>query len=179
METLNLILDLAYEIGFNIVSSFFIYGAIGSFIGFIIAVWAVRKINKAKGFQRAFGLWTFAAKLNMVYLPIVGIILFGTLGGTYGLNSSINGYLESAVSFSFDQLTPYVNDDIIAKTIAEYGASFMITDVIDTMFWIAYRGIFIFGFFTLMQWPIIEFIIHKVYSIIFGTRNDVVKYSYS
>lgn len=176
METLNLILDFAYEIGMGVVSSFFIYGFISSIIGLTFGIWAVRKINKYNGFQRAFGLWTFIAKLNMVYLPIIAMISLGFLGGIYGLNDSINSYIESAVHFSIDEVSPYLSADIMTSTVAKYGTSYMVTDVIDTMFWFAYRGVFIFFFITLMQWPILEFVAHKVVSMFFPSKSQQLTY---
>lgn len=176
METLNLILDLAYEIGMGVVSSFFLYGFLSAVFGLFIGIWAVRKINKNKGFQRAFGLWTFVAKLNMVYLPVVAMISMGILGGIYGLNGSINSYLETAVHFSIDELGPYVTSDIMSTTVAKYGTSYLVTDIIDTMFWVAYRGAFIFLFITMMQWPIFEFLAHKLISVFIPVKTSQLSY---
>jgi len=176
METLNLILDLAYEIGMSVVASFFIYGLLSATIGLFIGIFIVRKINKNQGFQRAFGFWTFVAKLNMVYLPIVTMISMGVLGGIYGLNDSINSYLETAVHFSLDELSPYLTNDVMTTTVAKFGTSYMITDVIDTMFWVAYRAAFVFFFITLLQWPIIEFIVHKLISAFIPIKSNQLSY---
>ena len=104
METFDTLLNSICEFGTDIFLSFFGYGFIGSLVGLFGMIYIVRRLSKAGKFDRPNKFWGFLASINKFYLPVVFMVLFGFLFGTYGVNSKINDHVEKTIYMTVDQM---------------------------------------------------------------------------
>ena len=104
MEGFDTILNSICEFGTDIFLSFFGYGFIGSLVGLFGMIHVIRRLNKSGKFNRPNRLWSFIASINKFYLPVVFMVFFGFLFGTYGVNSKINDHVEKTIYSTVDQM---------------------------------------------------------------------------
>lgn len=104
METFDTIINSIYEFGSDVFFAFFGYGFVGSMIGLIGTIIIVSKLSKAGKFDRPNKVWRFFASINKVWLPLVAMVFFGCMFGTYGVNSKINDHVESTIYATIDEM---------------------------------------------------------------------------
>lgn len=224
METFNSIVDSVFSFGADIFSTFIISGFIGSMVALFISVYAIRRMSRARMFDRPFKLWTWVVCINKVYLPMVMMVLVGMLSGIYGVNSSVNEFVEMKIQSTLQhtdlaqldveklalhmegqqtmeemivgELHKNGNEDhhtntIIAKALMSelgypteidefakkmrgadwrqlnkgisFGVSYIATDYIDGIFWMAYRLVFMFILVACIKLPALELILFFLY----------------
>jgi len=169
MEALNQLFDLGYELGMGVITSMLMYSFAFGLFGLATAIMMVRLISKKKGFDRPFALWSFVAKLNKLYLPLLAMVGLAAIGAVYGINDFINGQVEAAVYNSVDQVNAIAQQDGMAVFLAKHGGAYAATGYVDGLFAAAYSAVFFTCFITFLQLPFYEFIAYGVYRLLFGS----------
>jgi hypothetical protein len=132
MESLNVFLDtIANQIGaafLSIIGHSFFFGLTGLVIAFLF----IGLGRKRKWFNRSFGLWSFVAKLNYIYLPVLFLVFGASAGVLKGVHSSAGNIIDSASDELVAYGQSYIVDfqDYIANTPIEV-AGVSIKDVVD------------------------------------------------
>jgi len=104
METINSIFDSIFSFGADIFTTFIISGFIGSMVALFVSTYIIRRISRAGVFDRPLKLWTWIVCINKVYLPVVMMVLVGTLSGIYGVNNSVNEFVEEKVEMTLNSV---------------------------------------------------------------------------
>lgn len=94
MDTLNWLTNEISNIFSSLVWSAFTWASIFGLLGFISSIFMVRFLNKRGYFQRANKVWTFVAKINLVYLPLILPIYFAAMGAIFGVHQTTNTWIE-------------------------------------------------------------------------------------
>lgn len=98
METANWLLSEITSIFGSAIWSFFSKGALFGLIGLIIGIVLVRRWNKRKLFSRPNKAWTFLAKINLLYIPILFSLLFGVFASVFGIQKTTNNWIKSSTN---------------------------------------------------------------------------------
>lgn len=96
METANWLLSEITSIFGSAIWSFFSKGALFGLIGLIGGIVLVRGWNKRKAFSRPNKAWTFLAKINLFYIPILFSLLFGVFASVIGIQKTTNNWIKSS-----------------------------------------------------------------------------------
>ena len=94
MDTLNWLTNEISNIIASFVWSAVTWASILGILGFIGSIFMVRFFNRQGYFQRTNRLWTFFAKLNLAYLPMLCASLFVALGVIYGVQKPTNNWIN-------------------------------------------------------------------------------------
>lgn len=94
MDTLNWLSNEIANIFSSLVWSAFTWATIMGLIGFIGSIFMVRLLNKRGYLQRQNRLWTFLAKMNLIYLPIILPVYFAAMGAIFGVHKTTNNWIE-------------------------------------------------------------------------------------
>ena len=65
-------------------------------IGLVTAIILISFGRRRKWFNRSFGLWTFVAKLNYLYLPVLFLVFGGAAGLLSGVHSAAGDIVDAA-----------------------------------------------------------------------------------
>jgi hypothetical protein len=100
----------------DFISSGLLCGLIGLIVG-IILVWFW---NKRKAFDRSNMVWSFLAKINLIYIPILFTILFGAFASVFSIQNTANKWIGGSVSSIQEYAVQYVPEveKITTKLIA-------------------------------------------------------------
>ena len=94
MDALNWLINEISTILSSLVWSAISWASIIGIAGFIASIFMVRFLNKQGYFQRSNKLWTFLAKMNLLYLPIIFPIYFAAMGAIFGVQQITNSWIE-------------------------------------------------------------------------------------
>ncbi|MFT5765778.1 MAG: hypothetical protein ACI8X3_003215 [Saprospiraceae bacterium] len=110
METLNAFFDtIASYIWsglFNIIGQ----GVLFAFLGLIIAILFINVGRRQKWFSRSFSLWTFVAKLNYIFLPVLFMVFGGTVGVLNGVHATAGNIIDDTSEELVDYSEVYITD---------------------------------------------------------------------
>ena len=96
METFNVFFNIiANEIG-SALMTILGQGILFAILGLVGGILLVNHLRKRKLFNRAFGFWTFVAKLNYVYLPFLLMVFGGSVGVLNGVHSAAENVIDVA-----------------------------------------------------------------------------------
>lgn len=96
MKTVDWLLSEVTSIFGTAIWSFFSKGALFGLIGLIVGIILVRRWNKRKAFSRPNRAWTFLAKINLFYIPILFSLLFGVFASVFGIQKTTNNWIKSS-----------------------------------------------------------------------------------
>lgn len=96
MEMANWLLSEITSIFGSAIWNFFSKGALFGLIGLIVGIVLVRRWNKRKFFSRPNKLWTFFAKINLLYIPILCSLLFGVFASIFGIQKTTNNWIKNS-----------------------------------------------------------------------------------
>lgn len=97
METTIWLLNEITKIFGSAIWSFFANGAFYGLVGLIWGVILVIILNKRKIFNRTNKVWTFFAKINLFYIPVLFSILFGVYASVFSLQNKIDNWIKGSV----------------------------------------------------------------------------------
>lgn len=96
METTNWLADESLSLFGSLGWNFFKYGTLYGILGLIGGIALAFFLNRHGIFQRTNKVWTYFAKLNFVYLPILLATLFGVFSAVNGIQKTVNAWIDDS-----------------------------------------------------------------------------------
>ncbi len=95
METHNFLDTIIHHIG-SAMMTIIGQGILFAAIGLVTAILFINYGRRRRWFNRSFGLWTFVAKLNYLYLPVLFVVFGGSAGILSGVHSAAGDIVDAA-----------------------------------------------------------------------------------
>lgn len=133
METFKLLLAMVQEQIASAITQLAGSVALGIFIGFVSGLCLIIAAKKNGWFKRNNVFWSFIARLNYVYIPVLFLALGGFFGAVRGIHKISGNFIDTStqpiVAYAQGYL-PQIQDFVNTKLDTRKGQNIQLEDLI-------------------------------------------------